>query len=624
MRRFVLIVLLATVAAPSAHAAQLRVSTPDFSPALGKLVVSAALPQTTRVGVQLASPSGKPLGWLADPLRRRYVTLRWNGRLAGARVPDGRYVVRLVSHGRTVAKVPLRVDTVAPAITGFVTHNRGNRWPGDNALLTTISPNHDGLRDLARVRFHLNEDSAVHFEVTRTKYAPTAIYTLDAKLRAGRNVFTWYPRKDVGPRTYLVRITAVDPAGNRRVYGAENARDGRKPSAPVVRVLGVDAGFTLESYSPGQIARMVVETDAKQLTWQVFRAGGESVPTYADNLMNGAPMTDPETVPWPNQSGAGSLTLEVRPWQSGLYYVRIDTDDGRVGFAPFIVRAPFWGATSRVAIVLPTNTWQAYNFRDQDGNGWGDTWYAKGAQSTARLGRPFLNRGVPPHYRKYDLAFLRWLELTGKKPDFLSETDLEVIPDGDTLARLYDFVIFSGHSEYVTRHEYDVVQRFRDLGGNLAFLSANNFFWEVTRRDRVLTRTRLWRNAGRPEAALIGVQYRANDDGRVQKPYLVRNSASAPWLWAGTGLADGSPFGQEFGGYGIEIDSLAPSSPPGTIVLAEIPDLYGPGFTAQMTYYETPAGAKVFAAGALDVGGTALLWPLRRFFENLWARLAAP
>ena len=42
------------------------------------------------------------------------------------------------------------------------------------------------------------------------------------------------------------------------------------------------------------------------------------------------------------------------------------------------------------------------------------------------------------------------------------------------------------------------------------------------------------------------------------------------------------------GGYGIEIDSLAPESPPGTIVLAEIPDLYGPGFTAQMSYYETP------------------------------------
>jgi hypothetical protein len=43
-----------------------------------------------------------------------------------------------------------------------------------------------------------------------------------------------------------------------------------------------------------------------------------------------------------------------------------------------------------------------------------------------------------------------------------------------------------------------------------------------------------------------------------------------------------------------------------------------------MTYYETPAGAKVFAAGAMDVGGTATLWPVRRMFENLWQRLAVP
>ena len=59
-------------------------------------------------------------------------------------------------------------------------------------------------------------------------------------------------------------------------------------------------------------------------------------------------------------------------------------------------------------------------------------------------------------------------------------------------------------------------------------------------------------------------------------------------------------------------------------MLAEIADLYGPGFTAQMAYYETPAGAKVFAAGVLDFGGSATTWPVRRLLENLWARLAAP
>jgi hypothetical protein len=128
--------------------------------------------------------------------------------------------------------------------------------------------------------------------------------------------------------------------------------------------------------------------------------------------MNGIPVTDPVTVPWTAGPGRGALTIDVQPWRLGLYFVRLESDDGRVGFAPFVVRAPVWGRTSRVAVVLPTNTWQAYNFRDEDGNGWGDTWYAQGAQSSVRLGRAFWRRGVPPQYRKYDLAFLRWLEWT--------------------------------------------------------------------------------------------------------------------------------------------------------------------------------------------------------------------
>ena len=97
-----------------------------------------------------------------------------------------------------------------------------------------------------------------------------------------------------------------------------------------------------------------------------------------------------------------------------------------------------------------------------------------------------------------------------------------------------------------------------------------------------------------------------------------------PWLFVGTDLSNGAEFGQELGGYGIEIDATAPTSPPGTTVLAEIPDLYGPGFTAQMTYYETTAGAKVFAAGAMDFGGTALLPAVSRMLENLWGRLSVP
>ena len=59
-------------------------------------------------------------------------------------------------------------------------------------------------------------------------------------------------------------------------------------------------------------------------------------------------------------------------------------------------------------------------------------------------------------------------------------------------------------------------------------------------------------------------------------------------------------------------------------MLAQIPDLFGPGITAQMTYYETVGGAKVFAAGALDFGGSSTFWPVKRMLDNLWARLSQP
>ena len=49
--------------------------------------------------------------------------------------------------------------------------------------------------------------------------------------------------------------------------------------------------------------------------------------------------------------------------------------DGRMGFAPFVV-APRRIGEHRVAVVLPTLTWQAYNFRDDDGDGSADSWYA--------------------------------------------------------------------------------------------------------------------------------------------------------------------------------------------------------------------------------------------------------
>jgi hypothetical protein len=82
--------------------------------------------------------------------------------------------------------------------------------------------------------------------------------------------------------------------------------------------------------------------------------------------------------------------------------------------------------------------------------------------------------------------------------------------------------------------------------------------------------------------------------------------------------------GSQAGAFGVEIDAQAPSSPPGTIVLARIPDAVGRGLGAEMTYYETPAGAKVFAAGAFSLASAATARPVDTLLQNLWARLSQP
>ena len=231
----------------------------------------------------------------------------------------------------------------------------------------------------------------------------------------------------------------------------------------------------------------------------------------------------------------------------------------------------------RQLVVLPTNTWQAYNFYDRDGDGWGDTWYA-GGSPPVELDRPYRDRGVPPRFKALRPGLPQVAAVgPGRTPDIVADDDLEAFASGDELRALYDLVVFPGHSEYMTGHAYDVVERYRDLGGRLVFLSANNFFWKVEKQGSTMRRVRLWRNDGRPEARLCGVQYRANDDGTRQGPFYVVAAEAAPWLFEGTGLANGSTIGEMVGGYGIEIDATTPDSPPGTTVLARIPTSSGRG-----------------------------------------------
>jgi hypothetical protein len=422
----------------------------------------------------------------------------------------------------------------------------------------------------------------------------------------------------MAPRS-LVALAVAGAAATLLVGAAPLARtepapEGRAPT-PVELLPSVEAAFQRESYAPGDTATLVISNRARGLRQQVFRSGPERVVTRSNSSMNGVPVSPKTGIG--SSNGHRDVVVKVGNWPSGLYFARLRAADGRVGFAPFVVRPRRLGE-HRVAVVMPTLTWQAYNLRDDDGDGEGDSWYADWRKKTVRLGRPFLSRGVPYNFRRYDLPFLHWLAWTRREVDVLAQSDLESVSSPRALAAAYDLIVFPGHHEYVTKREYNTIEGFRNLGGNLMFLSANNFFWRVERHGRALTKTKLWRELGRPEARLIGAQYVANGKA-PRRPWIVRSSRAGSWIFAGTGLREGSAFARG----GVEIDKVAASSPRGIEVLAEIPDLFGPKLTAQMTYYESASGAKVFAAGAFYLIRLVHLDPtISRLIENLWARLA--
>lgn len=388
--------------------------------------------------------------------------------------------------------------------------------------------------------------------------------------------------------------TAADPDGD-----ASTALVTSPPNA------AGQASFTERSYPPGSRATLLLRGTSNTLSLRFYHAGSGRLGPLQGSAVSPSIALD---------SGATSVKLRIGDWTSGLYYAQLTTPRRGDWYAPFIVRPRRLGQ-HRVLVVLPTNTWQAYNFED------GDSWYEHPDVHTVDLTRPYIDGGVPPHYHGYDRGFIRWLTLHHDQPDFLSDDDLDRIPTGDRLARAYDLIVFSGHEEYVTEHEFDVIDRYRNLGGNLAFLSANDFFYKVVKHGQQMNGRWRWRDLRRPEAALVGAQYVDwNHAEYPNKPFTVTGVGNAPWFFRGTDLRDGNTFGN----YGIEVDAEDGASPPATRALAQIHDIFGPGKSAQMTYYTTPGGAKVFSAGVMNFGGSAL-WPVvSTMVANLWTELSRP
>ena len=427
------------------------------------------------------------------------------------------------------------------------------------------------------------------------------------------------PRRSLHRRAAASLASGVAVAAAAAIVFGALLGPGRAGTSPLL------AGFLARSYAAGQVAVLDIGGgDTSRATLQIFQAGASGTPGPPaapgwDKRTFGKPVTAPQQVRRP--SGSGRWLVHVRlgtSWASGDYVARLSWG-GHTDYAPFVLRPRRLG-NAPVLVVEPTNTWHAYDVVE------GDSWYLDPSVHVIDLTHPFASSrvsgtrvpaGLPEQFSRFDLGFLRWYWHSGYRADFVSDDDLERVASASQLRR-YRLIVFAGHEEYVTSHTVDVITRYRNAGGNLAFLSANNFFYRVTVSGDTMTGRTRWRDLGRPEAALVGAQYAGWDEGKYpNRPFRITDTAAAPWLFAGTGLHDGSSVGN----YGIEVDEPTAASPPHTHVLAVIPNELGPGKPAEMTIYNR-GRSTVFDAGAINFGASAH-WPtLSRFFSNLWSHLS--
>jgi N,N-dimethylformamidase beta subunit-like, C-terminal len=348
------------------------------------------------------------------------------------------------------------------------------------------------------------------------------------------------------------------------------------------------------------------------------------------------------TCPWHT-----SVRLHVpRTWTSGVYFAVLTTSRSHYqSEITFTVRD---SRPADIVYVSPVNTYQAYNNFPYDPpakDNWnsdahprtGTSLYDYNSPKTAKFhdGRPAVkvsfNRPYCSQYGNpgnggltdFEPFTIAFLEQHGYDVTYTTDVDVDERPNS-----LLDhkIVLISGHSEYWSARAYDAAYAARDAGVNLFFLASNEIYWHVRyqndapghthrivigykdfKRDPIADpakRTIQWRQQGRPEQELSGVQF-PSPDGYMDwggQPLVPINTDR--WPFAGTGLKDGVPVKGELAGY--EIDAYDPHYPAPAatwrrlLTSSPFTNYNGDPYTQNSSVYRAHSGALVFATGSMD------------------------
>lgn len=206
---------------------------------------------------------------------------------------------------------------------------------------------------------------------------------------------------------------------------------------------------------------------------------------------------------------------------SGVYLAKIKPAAGNgENHFPFIVRED--GRNRDILLVMPTNTWQAYNswpgkclYVGPDYRGDYETIAGRAPDGKSRALKVSFDR---PHNNVFDdlnwvlrteFPLIYWLERQGYNVTYTEDTAVDRLGSSQLRSPRTKVLAFAGHAEYWTKKQFDKVLAARNAGTHLASFSANAAYWQVRyeddRRTLVCFKTVLGTTADGPDGGRDGV-----------------------------------------------------------------------------------------------------------------------
>jgi len=329
--------------------------------------------------------------------------------------------------------------------------------------------------------------------------------------------------------------------------------------------------------------------DGSEMAWRLVPRQYAALHCHADDIYDCNWDTD--------------FTIRIPPGiESGVYGVRLRGEGGAEDIIPFYVLPPRGKATSPIAFLAATFTYQIYGnhnrgnvdgayrerraawpgaapFNPQEAPEYGVSTYNKHPDGSgvcySSLRRPLLTmrpgfftfvdaRGSGLRHFPADSHITDWLEEKHFDYDVITDHDLHA--EGVDLLRQYKCVLTGSHPEYHTPQTLDALQSYLGGGGRLCYLGGNGFYWRIAVSDAVpdVTEVRraeggirawaadpgeyyhaldgayggLWRRNGRPPQALAGVGFSAQ--GLFEGSFYRRmpDAADPRASWIFEGIAD--------------------------------------------------------------------------------------